>query len=1319
MEPNYYHILRDAAELDDLQIAEALWLSRFAPRFGSIPAENGAEAARSSDPQSVPPPRPPAPLPQAAVPESSGEPESKPLFASDGAGNASEGGAVPVSRVRAPGVSALPAALLISRALRPFARRIDSDRVETLDEPATVNLSAELSRKEAPILMPVMKPAKERWFEIALVVEDVPSMAVWRSTVRELARLLENNGSFRDVRLWHLAFEGGAPRLTSAGAACEPRGLNDASSRRLLMLVSDCVSPEWRNGQIARLIEGWSASMPVVIGQMLSRRIWRRTALGEPTAAVKTPRPGAINQELRLTDLKWWDRIGTEDAADPPSDPRFPCPVISLDPKLISQWAAMLMRPGRRCDAVLLSPEPRPVPGNPSATAPSPESRIERFRMMVSPEAFDLAVKLSLMPLALPVMRVVHRATNPDARQEQLAELLLGGLLKRKDPNAPPRDHEHIQYEFHDGVRELLRSELRPEEILPILQAVSDFIGRRIHSVHDFIAWAQDAEGAEHAEADALPFAQLGLDGLEHLGYPRRTLRSIVAVPGEIVTAAAAPAERSTNDDSLEMLLRIAEQSAASGDARGAEVLLERATQIYPREAAAWMRLADHLKRQDLLLRSSQSLLNGLRHDDEVVRAHVVNALASFNALLRPEEIEELQQILVRDLSPDVRRIAANALARIRNQKVEAALRDRLSQDEDEFVRLACGQALLEGRGDNTEALVDAFIALLNDSSAANRRFAVRALEELGDSRAIPALQDAALDSVKAVREVAEAALESLGAHLPEVDVQMSTALAPLSVFISYSRQDEPLMDQLAEHLSILQQQGLIEVWSDRNLRPGYEWREIDLRLKEADLILLLVSADYLSSDVISVEITRAMERHLAGEAVVVPIILRPCYWGETPFSKLQALPQVGRPITKWENRDEAFENITIGLRRIIEQILAKRRRQAAASPRTDTLFRGVLAALYDSGQESRALALINIATEMAAAQRISDSKVVFDEAARIVALKGRRFWQAKSPMERRVEEARKSAGVDRASGDRSWPGIFLFDHVTLDSSGNKVHHQRWAARQFVEELAPGVSLDMVEIPGGTFKMGTSDEEAEKVIAERVRHGASKEDVEKWTNWERPQHEVTVPPFFIGKFTITQAQWRVVAGWEKVEIDLKPAPSGFKGDDRPVENVNWHDVKEFCARLSAKTGRQYRLPSEAEWEYACRAGTTTPFAFGETITPEIVNYEGNYPYAKAKKGKDRSETIPVGSLGVANAFGLYDMHGNVWEWCEDGFVDNYEGAPIDGSARLSKGDSSRVLRGGSCFYYAVYCRAAARLWLVARHHYPYCGVRVVVSARTL
>ena len=216
---------------------------------------------------------------------------------------------------------------------------------------------------------------------------------------------------------------------------------------------------------------------------------------------------------------------------------------------------------------------------------------------------------------------------------------------------------------------------------------------------------------------------------------------------------------------------------------------------------------------------------------------------------------------------------------------------------------------------------------------------------------------------------------------------------------------------------------------------------------------------------------------------------------------------------------------------------------------------------------------------------------------------------------------------------------------------------------------------------------------------------------------EHPQHEVTVQPFFMGKYPVTQAQWRVVAALPKVRSDLNPNPSRFQGDNRPVEQVNWYDAVEFCVRLSQKTGREYRLPSEAEWEYACRAGTITPFHFGETITPDLANYNGEYTYGAGFQGKYRQETTPVGSFQVANAFGLYDMHGNVWEWCADHVHGNYQGAPTDGSAWLNDNDDkARQLRGGSWDDGPRYCRSASRSYGDADDRYNVLGFRVGCAA---
>jgi formylglycine-generating enzyme required for sulfatase activity/tRNA A-37 threonylcarbamoyl transferase component Bud32 len=250
------------------------------------------------------------------------------------------------------------------------------------------------------------------------------------------------------------------------------------------------------------------------------------------------------------------------------------------------------------------------------------------------------------------------------------------------------------------------------------------------------------------------------------------------------------------------------------------------------------------------------------------------------------------------------------------------------------------------------------------------------------------------------------------------------------------------------------------------------------------------------------------------------------------------------------------------------------------------------------------------------------------------------------------------------------------FETVTVNSKGEITKRSKSQAQVFTETIANGITLEMMAIPGGSFVMGSPDTESER------------------EKNEGPQHRVNVAPFFMGKYEVTLAQWRAVAGLPKVKIDLNPNPYSLKGDNLPVDGVSWDDATEFCARLSQLTGHNYRLPSEAQWEYACRAGTTTPFYFGETITPDLVNYNENYPYHSAAKGTDK--TTAVGSF-PPNTFGLYDMHGNVWEWCQDVWHGNYNGAPTDGSVWESDGDSkNRVLRGGVHYLPARNCRAARR-----------------------
>jgi formylglycine-generating enzyme required for sulfatase activity len=263
---------------------------------------------------------------------------------------------------------------------------------------------------------------------------------------------------------------------------------------------------------------------------------------------------------------------------------------------------------------------------------------------------------------------------------------------------------------------------------------------------------------------------------------------------------------------------------------------------------------------------------------------------------------------------------------------------------------------------------------------------------------------------------------------------------------------------------------------------------------------------------------------------------------------------------------------------------------------------------------------------------------------------------------------------------------------------------QNHTAKFFQEKLNDSVSLDMMLIPGGRFLMGSPEDEIDRSSNESL-------------------HDVTVPTFCMGKHPITQAQWQIVANFNP---ELNTNPSRFIGDELPVDNVPWDEATKFCVVLSTLTQRTYRLPSEAEWEYACRAGTTTPFHFGETITTDLANYDGaddkdnkwSGSYGKGPKGIYRQKTTPVGTF-LPNAFGLYDMHGNVWEWCQDTWHSNYDGAPNDGSAWIDENDNDyHLLRGGSWILNPQGCRSAYRYHNDNR--YDVVGFRVVCeAARTL
>jgi formylglycine-generating enzyme required for sulfatase activity len=253
------------------------------------------------------------------------------------------------------------------------------------------------------------------------------------------------------------------------------------------------------------------------------------------------------------------------------------------------------------------------------------------------------------------------------------------------------------------------------------------------------------------------------------------------------------------------------------------------------------------------------------------------------------------------------------------------------------------------------------------------------------------------------------------------------------------------------------------------------------------------------------------------------------------------------------------------------------------------------------------------------------------------------------------------------------------------------------------KEISNSIGMKLVRIPAGKFVMGSPATEAEREAGEE-------------------QHEVTITrPFYLGVHTVTQGQFGQVMGKNPSFFGQRNGGSS----DHPAEQVRWNEAREFCAKLSAlpeemKAGRTYRLPSEAEWEYACRAGTTTPFNFGDALSSKQANFNGNFPYGRAEKGPFLHRTAKVGSY-PPNAWGLYDMHGNIYEWCNDWYdSDYYKRSPQENpkgpeSGAMPTGFGNNffvVVRGGCWLDEGRACRSARRFRLQQSEPYRWTGFRV-------
>lgn len=491
-------------------VADTLWLAREIARHPPS-AQAGettlevAEGTPSSPQATVSEPDVPEPPPVSG--DQAGAAPVATLHLPPAPGTPTPRGGLPF---HAPAATALPGALALGHALRPLKRRVPSATAVVLDEEATVDRAA-----DEGIWAPVMRPELTRWLDLALVIDQSPSMTVWARTVEELRRLLERHGAFRDVRIWLLETDAaagqavlyaGTESATSRARPSTPRELIDPGGRRLILMVSDCVAPAWSSGAVPGLLALWGQTSPVVIVNMLPQRLWRYTAIETEPVELRAPLPGAPNARLEVsswraeTERELKAVLSAAASADPTlreqltassaaSASAVPVPVIALQRHWLAPWASLVAGAGgRKVPAVVMWAEPVTDPSPDALRSAEPEptpvrlratERVEGFRARFSPTAFELACYLAAVPLTLPIMRLVQQAMLPGAAQVHLAEVLLGGLLERLTPADSDVLPDEVQYDFADGVRELLQDAVPGSDILRILNLVGEFVGQR------------------------------------------------------------------------------------------------------------------------------------------------------------------------------------------------------------------------------------------------------------------------------------------------------------------------------------------------------------------------------------------------------------------------------------------------------------------------------------------------------------------------------------------------------------------------------------------------------------------------------------------------------------------------------------------------------------------------------------------------------------------------------------------------------------------------------------------------------------------------
>ncbi len=394
--------------------------------------------------------------------------------------------------LKVPDASSLREPLILARAFKPLMRRVASDRELVLDEIATVATAQKIGDKV--LCFPVFKPTLEPWLDLDLVVDESISMQIWRHTIKELEKLLKNYGIFRDVRVWGLMTDDNQQIQIRRGIGAtaknqsprSPKELIDPSGRRLVLVVSDCVSCLWRSGKVTPVLELWAKQGTMAILQMLPKWMWKRTALGKSSEVrLRGLNPGVFNQNLIAQSVSLWDEL----------DGGVKVPVFTLEPDKAGNWAQMLAGKGSIwVSGYVFKLETIPVKNESGllnlASDLSAEHRVQGFRVTASPMARKLAGLLASAPvITLPIVRLIQETFLKDSLQVNVAEVFLGGLLKPLSEIKPETNPDQVQYGFMEGVRELLLDSVPSDYVLTVIDKVSNYVAKKLgFSLEDFAA---------------------------------------------------------------------------------------------------------------------------------------------------------------------------------------------------------------------------------------------------------------------------------------------------------------------------------------------------------------------------------------------------------------------------------------------------------------------------------------------------------------------------------------------------------------------------------------------------------------------------------------------------------------------------------------------------------------------------------------------------------------------------------------------------------------------------------------------------------------